>query len=313
MEKIKIVGYTRVSTVRQFEKGLSLEGQKKQIEDYATNTGAEVLEIIAEQGSGGNNERKGLLRAVELCKKEKALFVVTKVDRLGRSVGLIDKLIKQQGFEIEVLQCIGMGTLGIQMLAMFAEFELTNIRERNAKAIQTRKDRNIAKGLPENYGFNNGSFDGKDNPNGIKGRKRALEVIQEKTRERNKELIEKIKILYRIHGNDPKTITKELNYNLGYRTRAGWKITTPDVRNLMTKYISAEPYVNSNSLKYIPVGQTVKEYATLNLSKHIRELMGDGFSFSFIAKYLNTHKVPTPTGKGVFYAQTVKRLERKTA
>ena len=55
----------------------------------STQPDAVVLADMIEAESGKNDERPVLKRAVELCRKESAVLLVSKIDRLCRSLRLI--------------------------------------------------------------------------------------------------------------------------------------------------------------------------------------------------------------------------------
>tara|TARA_S200000501_G_scaffold252946_1_gene237058 strand:- start:20565 stop:21359 length:795 start_codon:yes stop_codon:yes gene_type:complete len=81
-------GLVRVSTLSQKD-NTSLEFQTKRIKDYCSVYDLPLKGIISETESGGKNvdERTGLLELKELIKSDECkTIVVTKVDRLGRSL-----------------------------------------------------------------------------------------------------------------------------------------------------------------------------------------------------------------------------------
>ena len=87
---MKFVIYRRVSTSRQFQSGLGLEVQSETVRRYlATQPDAEVLADLVEAESGKNDERPVLRQAVELCLKYSAKLLVSRIDRLSRSLRLI--------------------------------------------------------------------------------------------------------------------------------------------------------------------------------------------------------------------------------
>lgn len=76
--------YFRVSTKRQEESGLGLEAQRAYIEHFYS--GRKVIGEFTDIKSGKDVEnRPELGKAVALCKKEKAVLVVAKIDRLSRN------------------------------------------------------------------------------------------------------------------------------------------------------------------------------------------------------------------------------------
>ena len=84
MNKLKAIAYCRVSTVTQ-EEGRSLEFQIKKCQDYCEFNNYDLIEIIQDVESGGNDERKGF---IELTNKIKArmfdVLVVFESSRISR-------------------------------------------------------------------------------------------------------------------------------------------------------------------------------------------------------------------------------------
>lgn len=84
MEKLKAVAYCRVSTIMQ-EEGRSLEFQIKKCQDYCEFQNYELIEIIQDVESGGNDDREGFL---ELREKVRAkafdVLVVFESSRISR-------------------------------------------------------------------------------------------------------------------------------------------------------------------------------------------------------------------------------------
>ena len=65
MEKLKAVAYCRVSTIMQ-EEGRSLEFQIKKCQDYCEFQNYELIEIIQDVESGGNDDREELNKLFKL-------------------------------------------------------------------------------------------------------------------------------------------------------------------------------------------------------------------------------------------------------
>ena len=53
MDKMRVVGYKRVSTFIQMEDGYSLEYQQSEIEKYCQAHNLELVEIYADEGKSG--------------------------------------------------------------------------------------------------------------------------------------------------------------------------------------------------------------------------------------------------------------------
>ena len=88
----RYVTYKRVSSKEQGKSGLGLDAQERDIQLFLCNyaeTPYEVLGEFVEVHSGNDNERPELLAAIGLAKKENAILVVAKLDRLSRKVSFI--------------------------------------------------------------------------------------------------------------------------------------------------------------------------------------------------------------------------------
>src|ERR1700720_4347842 len=85
---MKTVGYFRVSTDKQAERGISLEAQAEKIRAMALVQGAELTDIIVESGESAKSlNRPGMARLLTMVDggQVKAV-IVAKLDRLTRSV-----------------------------------------------------------------------------------------------------------------------------------------------------------------------------------------------------------------------------------
>lgn len=83
----KLLGYVRVSTEGQAEKGWSLGGQRDRIRDACERAGYQLVAIIEDVASGAKTDRDGMLdamRRVEAGEAEGIAF--TKMDRTGRGL-----------------------------------------------------------------------------------------------------------------------------------------------------------------------------------------------------------------------------------
>ena len=93
------VTYKRVSSQEQGKSGLGLEAQERDIQLFLENyadTPYEVLEEFVEVHTGSDNDRPQLNAAIALAKKENAVLVVAKLDRLSRKVSFIASLMEEK-------------------------------------------------------------------------------------------------------------------------------------------------------------------------------------------------------------------------
>lgn len=148
-----IYGYARVSTMAQAHGGNSLESQMKQLHD----AGAEIIYTDSFTGTTmARPEFEKMLRKL----KNGDTIIVTKLDRLGRSVSQASGLIKQlidDGITINVLNLgilsnDSVSTLMQNVLLSFAQFERDMIvqRTQEGKAI-ARQNPDYRDGRPRKY------------------------------------------------------------------------------------------------------------------------------------------------------------------
>lgn len=138
------IAYARVSTADQ-----SLNSQTDALE----KTGFD--RIYTEKASGGKDDRLELAKALEML-REGDTFIVYKLDRLARStLKLIETLdfLKKKGVEfvslsdnIDTSTAAGKAMFG--MMAVFAEFERSIIRERTVEGLKAARARGRKGGRP---------------------------------------------------------------------------------------------------------------------------------------------------------------------
>jgi len=139
------IGYARVSTVDQ---DLSLQ------ETALRNAGCEV--IRSEKRSGTTTEGRAELQTVlEFLRKDDVL-VVTRIDRLARSIGDLQDIvrtIRRRGATLKATEqpidtSTAAGKCFLDMLGVFAEFETNLRRERQLEGIAKAKAAGVYKGRP---------------------------------------------------------------------------------------------------------------------------------------------------------------------
>lgn len=149
---MKYVIYYRVSTAKQGVSGLGLEAQKQQVEAYlAQRQGVEIVSEYVEIDSGKKATRIELAKAVTEAKKNKAVLLVAKLDRVARNVRLFLELLDQIQIEFTDLPNLTVGTsdsrLVLTQLSAFAEWEASKISERTKAALQAKKLRGEPMGV----------------------------------------------------------------------------------------------------------------------------------------------------------------------
>ncbi len=140
MPKKKAVPYYRVSTERQGYSGLGLEAQQKSVHDFALNNKLVLLNEYTEIESGKKSNRPILLQAIEECKKQSAILLIAKLDRLGRNVAFISKLMESD-VDFIAVDNPSANKLIVHIMAAFAEYERDQISTRTKEALQAAKRR----------------------------------------------------------------------------------------------------------------------------------------------------------------------------
>lgn len=218
----KYIAYYRVSTQKQGNSGLGLDGQKNTVLNYLK--GQEPLGQYTDIDSGtkkGNN-REGLKLALKYCKEQKAKLIIAKLDRLSRNVSFIAQLMES---EVEFIVCDlpQANRFTIQIFAALAEQEARFISERTKDALAVLKRNGKKLGSPQNLDF-------KSRQKGLEARKRnALE------NENNIKASAMIGALNK-QGKSFYYITNELN-RLGFKTRRGKHFTQVQVKILYDRLI----------------------------------------------------------------------------
>jgi DNA invertase Pin-like site-specific DNA recombinase len=140
-----IIAYYRVSTKRQGDSGLGLDGQKAAVEAHARQTGCRILASYREVESGKLADRPELARALAHAKRSRATVVVAKLDRLARNVAFLSALMRSG---VDFIACDNpfANKLTVHILAAVAEDEAERISARTKAALQAAKARGIKLG-----------------------------------------------------------------------------------------------------------------------------------------------------------------------
>ena len=141
-DKKRFVLYFRVSTQRQGISGLGLDAQKLAVKNYIQNN-----EVIAEFVEIEIN------KAIELCKKEGAILLISKLDRLSRSVSFIANLM-ESNIDFIAVDMPEANRLTIHVMAAMAEYEARIISQRTKASLAIAKnERGVILGTPANLTY----------------------------------------------------------------------------------------------------------------------------------------------------------------
>jgi len=151
--KEKAIGYCRVSTTEQSEKGVSLDAQENKIKSFAEYKGIDLICIIREEGVSASiplKEREGGAEMLKMIKEGEADNIISaRLDRLFRDVHDCLGMVKQWEKNHTKLHLLDLGVdftkaTGKAFLtnsATFAELERNLISERTKDGLaQVKKE-----------------------------------------------------------------------------------------------------------------------------------------------------------------------------
>ena len=143
------VRYFRVSTTGQATSGLGLEAQERDVQLYLDNYLDDEHEVIAtftEVDSGGKESRAELAKAIEVCKRNKATLIVSKVDRLSRDIHHLSGLMKDKRLDFRVASLPSADKNMLYFYGIMAEMERDFISTRTKAALAAAKARGVKLG-----------------------------------------------------------------------------------------------------------------------------------------------------------------------
>ena len=140
----KFVCYYRVSTGRQGKSGLGLDAQRAAVATYLNGGDWQIADEYTEVESGKNSDRPALEKALAAARLHRASLVVSKVDRLTRSVAFLSRLL-EAGVDVrfaDLPQIEGAtGRFMLQQMVAVAELEAGMISARTKAALAAAKRR----------------------------------------------------------------------------------------------------------------------------------------------------------------------------
>jgi DNA invertase Pin-like site-specific DNA recombinase len=138
------IAYYRVSTSRQGKSGLGLEAQQSAVEQYCKLNDYVLLKNVIEVQST-RKHRAGLQDALDVCRRNKAILIVARLDRLGRDVEQIAGIVKSN-VEIVVTDNPHANRFTIHILAAVAEEQRQRISDTTKEALDAARKRGVELG-----------------------------------------------------------------------------------------------------------------------------------------------------------------------
>ncbi len=149
--RTKTILYSRVSSVKQADSGLSMEAQETKCRQYAALYDLEIVEVITDPGESAKSlDRPGLKRAIAMLESGAAeALLVAKLDRLTRSVVDLGTLLALFDGDERALLSVqdqidtrsATGRLVLNVLASVSQWEREAIGERTATALNVKRTR----------------------------------------------------------------------------------------------------------------------------------------------------------------------------
>ena len=151
---MKAIIYTRVSTAEQGKSGLGLESQLSTVLEFCSTENDEVIthysEVETGSGKDALDKRPILAKALQHAKKEGAVLMVSKLDRLGRNVSFISGLMEQKVKFIVTQLGKDADPFMLHLYAALSEKERELISSRTKSALKVLKDSGKKLGNPTN-------------------------------------------------------------------------------------------------------------------------------------------------------------------
>lgn len=206
----KYVTYLRVSTDKQEESGLGLDAQLRSIQQYTKN--GEVISSFTEIESRSDNNRPQIKLAIEIARKQNAILVIAKLDRLTGDSLFINQLLAS---DLKFICCDNPEAtpMLLRILAAVAQEEVEKIRIRtkdallsiNKKLLETGSHTSIRSGKTITK-LGNPKMQNKE-----KAKEHCLNMLKSRSySKKNPTALELVKSLHK-NGNKPKDIISKLS------------------------------------------------------------------------------------------------------
>ena len=221
----KFVAYYRVSTDRQGKSGLGLEAQRQSVGTYLNGGDWKIVQEFTEVESGKRSDRPQLDDALAAARLHRCPLVVSKVDRLTRSVAFLSRLL-EAGVDVrfaDLPQIEGAtGRFLLQQMVAVAELEAGMISARTKAALAAARKRGVV------LGGDRGQVPSK------RAHKAAAEAIQARVNARAADLAPTIRALQAGGATMLRALAAGLNA-MGLTTARGGDWDQTQVRRLLAR------------------------------------------------------------------------------
>jgi DNA invertase Pin-like site-specific DNA recombinase len=221
----KFLAYYRVSTDRQGKSGLGLEAQRAAVAAYLNGGDWQIVSEFTEVESGRRADRPQLDQALAAARLHRCPLVVSRVDRLTRSVAFLSRLL-EAGVDVrfaDLPQIEGAtGRFLLQQMVAVAELEAGMISHRTKMALAQAKKRGTK------LGGDRGVVPSK------RARAAAAAAIQERVNSRAADIAPTIAGLQAAGTTSLRAIAAALN-GLGITTARGGEWDQTQVRRILAR------------------------------------------------------------------------------
>src|ERR1019366_8616190 len=148
-KNMRAIGYIRVSTDKQADRGVSLDAQSEKVRAMAVVQGAELVDVIVDAGESAKSlSRPGMARLLFLVDTGAVdTVIIAKLDRLTRSVKdlaeLLERLTKHGVSLVSVAESLytgsASGRLVLNIMVSVSQWEREAIGERTRDAMRHKK------------------------------------------------------------------------------------------------------------------------------------------------------------------------------
>jgi DNA invertase Pin-like site-specific DNA recombinase len=146
---MRAIGYARVSTDKQADRGVSLEAQTAKVQAMAMVQDAELVDMIVDAGESAKSlNRPGMARLLSLVDAGAVdVVIIAKLDRLTRSVKdlaeLLERFTRRGVSLVSVAESLDTGTaagrLVLNIMTAVSQWEREAIGERTRDAMQHKR------------------------------------------------------------------------------------------------------------------------------------------------------------------------------
>jgi len=160
---MKVIGYSRVSSLSQVEEGVSLEAQVARIRDWCERNGHGEPRIETDEGISGKraDNRPALQRALEAVCNDRGILVVYSLSRLCRStrdaLDIAERIKRAGAHLVSITEAIdtttAMGEFFFTVMAALGQLERRLIGERTKEALDHKRRSGHKLGGLAQYGY----------------------------------------------------------------------------------------------------------------------------------------------------------------